>query len=61
MKITNLKDAECLYWLYLHSPVGHLLEEYFDIIDCCGEDGAFVEINAKGYNDYTLYILPNEE
>lgn len=59
MKITNLQDAEYLDWLYLHSPVGHLLEEHFDIKYCSGDDGTFMEINeinAKGYNEDTAIV-----
>lgn len=47
MKIMNLQDAEYLDYLYLHSPVGHLFEEYFDITYSSGEDGTFMEINIK--------------
>lgn len=47
MKITDLKTAEVLDWLYLHSQISHWIEENFDIKYFSGEDGVFMEINVK--------------
>lgn len=47
MKITDLKTAEALDWLYLHSQISHWIEENFDIKYLSGEDGVFMEINVK--------------
>ena len=47
MKITDLEMAEFLDYAYLHSPIGHLIEENFDVTYFSGEDGVFMEINPK--------------
>ena len=44
MKITDLKMAEFLHWLHIHTPIGYLIEKYFDIEYFSGEDGVFMEI-----------------
>ena len=47
MLITNLWQANFLDWLYLHTPIGDLIEKNFDVTYLSGSDGAFMEIKPK--------------